>query len=793
MLIVNDSQTGSASFDVAELLESFSTAKPDLISKIARGDAAPKYCFKFAGKDDLNGLLDEAGKNISTDVVPSILLRYASERFTDLGSFEESGPSISSCGVEWRNAVRHGEIVWDLDNGQVLQEGSSDAKDLVDWRVVVTFGKDGSVKNSPSECPTIEWQLGSISADDIDAIRRLHLLQNNQDVREKFGDGLAAANHIQALAVENIWKRVFLSDAVLVFGDERSGFVEEAQSAHSLSHLLTVMLAPIFESEYPSHPDFLSMLSIKETAKLTGQFFGASAPTSSDVQRLAESFALPLGLVELHDEGYVPASAAALNDLNIVRGTLDGLEFSGESVVTIGELSSRMLAAPYGLPREARHLVLAALVAQRQFEFVTFSGNRINHRSLDLQIIWDDIAGLARPYAENYTGSRLREWAVLLTGKSNIRSLDSTEDRRIVVDALSEWLSEWRGARVLENFETLSDETLNSSIWRIAANLKKTFGAMADYIDALIKNTMPLDECIQNIVDLFSDSDAEFEKKRNDLDALVDFTLGAETREEIITYLSLCEITADRHIEQLRQELLELTGARYFGPAAPSRADIERVWYEFKSRFSSLYVEKHDAARNSADMAAKLKEILGSDRWMAFESFSDLSWFDPILASSATAAIRSMRDLECNSNVPQLLETQPFCSCSFKLGHFERRQDQPNRLEIIIDQGLTYFQMLLIKNGNELAKAIDTVSNGNDAALAVSLKKWLSELANSDGFINPPAPETRLLRSAIENINAAAPVSKKSVDSGLSGLLPKEVQDWENELDRLEIFAETKA
>ena len=104
MLIVNDSKSGSSSVDVAELLESFSTAKPDLISKIIRGDAAAKYCFKFAGKDDLNpGLLDEAGKIFRRTSCSRILLRYASGKIYGIWEVSEESdrrsPTAGSIGV----------------------------------------------------------------------------------------------------------------------------------------------------------------------------------------------------------------------------------------------------------------------------------------------------------------------------------------------------------------------------------------------------------------------------------------------------------------------------------------------------------------------------------------------------------------------------------------------------------------------------------------------------------------------------------------------------------------------
>jgi hypothetical protein len=61
---------------------------------------------------------------------------------------------------------------------------------------------------------------------------------------------------------------------------------------------------------------------------------------------------------------------------------------------------------PFGLAREAQHLILTALVAQRRIEFVTTKGDRINRRSLDLKIIWDDIEGVTKPSSVLYADGR---------------------------------------------------------------------------------------------------------------------------------------------------------------------------------------------------------------------------------------------------------------------------------------------------------------------------------------------------------------------------------------------------
>ena len=99
--------------------------------------------------------------------------------------------------------------------------------------------------------------------------------------------------------------------------------------------------------------------------------------------------------------------------------------------------------------REAQHLILTALVAQRQIEFVTSKGDRINRRSLDLKIIWDDIEGIAKPSSRVYSNKRLTEWANTLTGADQFKAIDTPEERQSSQTALETWLADWHSARIL--------------------------------------------------------------------------------------------------------------------------------------------------------------------------------------------------------------------------------------------------------------------------------------------------------------------------------------------------------
>ena len=785
MLIYDENTSGAPAVDISKLLESFFETLPDSIAKVDFENGEAKYCFKLNSGDELTDAVNEVITNVAHESVTGILLRQASEKYSDLILSPESEIHSTSCSVEWRGAIRHGEILWNFGT----HKAERNPNNLADWTVSVVF-EDESQPETPdaADHTQVKWRLSKLRPDEIDTIKRLHILQTSADLRDTFKDKLAAATHIQSLAVEKIWQRIFLADACLIIGKAEYRISDEARPSHTLAQLFTIMMTPVFEYRFPQHPDFFEPFGVKEAAKLTGQFFGGAGRNNSDIQRLAEDFALPLGLVELQGESYVPVSSEALAELSIVSTAFDGIDFGTDTVVKLSQISSRMRSAPIGLTRESQHLVLAALVAQRQFEFVTFSGNRINHRSLDLQIIWDDIEGIAKPFTEVYASDRLREWAMLITGNRQIKSIERSEDRLVIIDTLSGWLTNWKEARFLETFDSLPDENLNSSIWRTAANLRKTFGVLAESIDELVQNIIPLDQCLHNIADLFSDSEAEYEKKKNDLIVLRYFTQGVAKREEISTYLALCETTDDVEIEQTRRSLLDKTGTSYYAADPSINAEIDGLWQEFKQRYADHYVERHDSVMHSKSSTEKLKEILKSDRWCAFENLSDLAWFDPHFANGAKTLIRKVRHLECKTDVRQLLETKPFCSCSFSLARFERRQDQSSRLEIIINQGLLFFQSRVNENASELIKAFDSIGN---ADLAGSLKKRLAVSNDANYFSDLSSQEMQFFRSAIQQTikKSGSPVKAKRVAlEDFSDLLPNEVREWEDEIENLEVF-----
>ena len=124
---------------------------------------------------------------------------------------------------------------------------------------------------------------------------RFYVLLTDESLRDEYGEQIRAAGHAHTLAVEKIWTRIFLKEGRILIDGIEYEFSDEAKSAATLSKLFSVMLEPLFEARFPEHPSFAQPLGMTEVTSLVNDFFSGAAK-SGEVQQLAETFALPLGL-----------------------------------------------------------------------------------------------------------------------------------------------------------------------------------------------------------------------------------------------------------------------------------------------------------------------------------------------------------------------------------------------------------------------------------------------------------------------------------------------------------------
>lgn len=745
MMIFDDGESSESAIDTAKVLDSFVESVSGAIDRISAEGSQVKYNFRLNTEIDVKDSLADSLAGVSGETVWNCLLRQTAEKYSDIdASTVTTLPSRVS--IEWRGAIRRGEVILCGDS----TEFSSD----VDWSVRVSFLPQAAAPSSERE---MQWIVADLAADELDTIRRFHLLQNDLDIRERQGDGLSTAIHTHTIATEKIWQRVFLQDGRLFAGSAEYRFSEDASASHSLTQLFSLMLAPVLENSFPEHPVFSQTLGNKQVASVVAEFFSGSGSNSTESQRLAESYALPLGLAMKAGDSYSPSSSEMLMELPVVKAAFVGVSDEADAVINLSDLTGRFQEPPLGLTREAQRLVLSALVAQRLYEFVTSSGNRINHRSLDLQMIWDDIVGLAKPLNETFAPDRLLAWAQLITGNSGVRSINRSEDRLLIIDSLAGWLSAWNESRVLADFDAMPDENLNASIWRTAASLKKSFGAMAEAIDQLVNDEISLDQCLHAIAERFSDSEEEFARKKTELRILGEFNKSVARRASVASYLSLCEITDDPDLERSRSELLESIDPEMFWSRASDISQIEVLWAAFRDGYSSYYQEKHDSVMNRGTSGESLREILASPEWSAFECLFRMNWADQRFVTRSRELIREIRLLHCNANVRDVLAARPFCTCAFSLADRKRLADLPGQLRSTIQCGIRSIETRLQANAEILAEAAES------GAMRSAVKRIFRDLEAVGGLAGISGQDLRIVIVAADRV-ANGDVSSAEID-----------------------------
>jgi hypothetical protein len=710
-MMIYDGLTHDAPMTAGEILDSFAAANPDGVQRTPIDGSEIRYCFKPSSRVEVTAGLEAAAKEVSDEIVSQVLIRHAGEKFSDFSS----DSNRTTCDVDWRGSLRRGEIVW---NEEDRRRGRGvKLKDQMDWIVRLDRANGQADADGSDALLDLEWRIADLTHDEITAVKRAHVLHADERFRDELGDNFAAAANIHSIAVEKIWQRVFFADATIWLGDEQFPLAADASSAHTLDQLFSSTLAPIFESRFPSHPVFTKPLDENAVSTLIEGFFSGSDAKSDEMQRMAAVYAIPLGLAVRQNGQVVPSAAEMLLEAEDLRGLLSQLAVGNTATVPLEEIRSRLQLGPSGLTREAVHLILAAMVASQQFEFVTASGDRINHRSLHLNIIWADIVGLAKPVSDQYPSDRLLSWARALTGFTDLDSLESTGSRRRVIDSLDQWLADWRHDHLLDRFDALSDDHLSTAIWRSAANLRKSFGAMAEHIENLVENHGSLEECLQAIADRFSDHETEFERKRDSLRLLAAHVDQAAVHHAISSYLSVCEVTDDPTIEEWRSRVLSAIDA---WPMNAIEEDLNEEWEVFRRRFSAHYVERHDKLRAFLSSGGAVEQIVRSNEWAAFEALSGHPWFDRRHTERIEERLTEIRRYSCTSNVEHLLSQRPFCDCPFTLEAYKRLTDLGEWLQVALQAGIESFRLRLLDNGQHLVDVLDNMQGADSIIRALA-------------------------------------------------------------------------
>lgn len=670
MLIREEGKTEEDEGVIGDLLAKFSRAYPDDILRKSEDSGEIRYSFVVQGKDDLVVALDESVDIVNDSVVPDVLRRITSNKFSDWSLSDETGSekiNSSENRFLWRGGYRNSRIFWNLDNE--FAEPLEDAKssELFDLDIFVcSSGGNAELADSAGVSKVI-WQIAELNPEEVSVLKRFSVLIADDKLRTDFSEQVKVAAHKNLIAAEKIWERVFLRDAKLILDGKEYKIGEDTVDEQTVSDLFCKMFEPIFADQYPEHPSFDKPIEMEDVSEIITGLFSGARESISEIQNLAENHALPLGLLEKSGDVYVLKGDEELSKLPLAKVLLELVSKAKDATVSLNDIYGEWQQKPFGLVKEAQHLILAALVANRLIEFVTARGDRINHRSLDLKIIWNDIVGVAEPQTVDFDGENLIRWAQYLVPIENVKTLDTRAERSEVKFALSTWLGNWEISNVLERFDEVPDEVLNTKIWYIYTKVGKAFGDVANTIKLILEDKIEIEDGLQRIADTFFDSEQEFNDCKKDLITLTDFIDGADTRAKIWSYLAICDLTKDKEIEESRAELLRLIDETYESPSADANLEMEDLWQKFHVAYREHFTVRHNAIMNSRQLKREFEEIQKSDEWWEFESLSKLPIFKDIHWKKTRKLLRQFRALECGFDLEENLKLQPFCACAFNL------------------------------------------------------------------------------------------------------------------------------
>ena len=358
MLIYDEKDAQKAYRTVEEIIRMFAAALPDDVRVHPDEGGEIRYGLKVSSKDKLNSELDAAAAQLDPDIVNGILHRLLHERFSDSTFFAFDGTPKSSmeCQLTWRGGVRRGKVSWGLAAGENAES------DLHDWEVHIDLsGGLVSSTGEPGDIPRVLWRPAPLRRDETEAILRYHVLSTNAKIRDNFGDMVRASVHSSTVVMARIVNRIFLEDGRLVIDDFDYNFNDDARVAPTFSELFSTMLEPLFEVRYPQHPYFLRRLGVGEVASLVSDLYSGSRQRHGEVQQLAQTFGLPLGIVKLNEGIYVPETEERLAALPQVEAILK--LFESTRTPALADVYKELKKPPYGYVREDQQLILSAMVS----------------------------------------------------------------------------------------------------------------------------------------------------------------------------------------------------------------------------------------------------------------------------------------------------------------------------------------------------------------------------------------------------------------------------------------------
>ena len=748
MLIYDEKDAQKAYRTVEEIIRMFAAALPEDVRVHSDDGGEIRYGLKVSSKDRLNSELDAAAAGLDPGIIDGILHRLLHERFSDSTFFSFDGTPKTSmeCQLTWRGGVRRGKVSWNAPASE------STESDLHDWEVYIeSRGRAGESVQGTSDIPRVIWRPAELRRDETDAILRYHVLSTNAVIREKFGDIVRASLHSSTVVMARIVNRIFLEDGRIVIDDFDYNFSDDARVSPTFSELFSAMLEPLFEVRYPQHPYFLRRLGVGEVASLVSDLYSGSRQRQPDVQQLAQTFGLPLGVVKLHEGIYVPETEeklATLPPVDAIRQLI-----GGSKNTPLADVYKELKKAPYGYVREAQQLILSAMVSQRMIEFVTSKGDRINSRSLDLKIIWDDIIGIAAGHEAATLSKHLNQWAKLFA-EGDFKSFADSASTEALETGMSSWIAEWDKENILERFGRIPSESINTYIWKKAGRVSNTLGLAAANVRLCLAGKIGQEDCLSRTSEVFLDDPENFKRSEKELEPVAAFVNGFHEISDIELFVSIAEYTKHAETENARDSLNIAIQSFQISPNEERLRNVGYQWAKFHRFYSECFISAHDAVMRSHQLQSRVDEVLRGDDWWEFQNLSSGNGKDNVESAMVHRLVDMSRGLGCKAHTAELLKSQPFCECGFSILRKREWESLAEDIEAAVANALNSLKAALAGRRSDLIAEITARTEAETDVQVKNAAAELSEALTRESFpLRFPPEQLILLRDSIKRVS----------------------------------------
>lgn len=675
-------------------------------------------------------------------------------------------PSLSQT-FTWRGSQRSIEVCL---GGQESTE--------VQWRLFVAplrLAAAGQVESDlPMDEYTVIWRPATITSPTVlSPLKKLLAWQELTQARLAEGISLSEDYHTireklteqaRELFIELYLNNGVLMDAAHIF--PIAPFAAERTFSRLLGHAFDALL----QQHFPQHPQFTEPLTAEQVNLLIGEFFLGTEDQQNApaIQPLVAQFAAPLGIAsrllapDHMDALYQPdIFSEAVQPYPFMQAVLSFMDQhtdeSGLANVPLIMIERLLSDAPYGLQYTAQHLLIGALIATNLIELLDETHHsELNRSTLTPGFTLGSFTAVRRVASVNYPPNMLAEWARLLTGQVDLPSPVTLDGEKRVREAVSRLVESWRAEDLTTRFEQVPMDLLTLSAWRTVETSKTRFARVSALAEAISDGTMDVKTALSRIADIFGLDRASLSRMQDEMQALCRFLDWMPTFTDLRSYLLAAEPTAETVIEELRADLTAQIQDSRTLLDAEMRRNLESKFAEFCKRYSEVYAAAHEAEVGPTANRHLITSFCTSPEWTKFRLLMELHLESGAFERDAHALLKLAQETRCDLPVPELLQHQPHCCCSFRLHrqvHFSTLLDA---LKSIVSASSTFYSLAIWRHCSELRTKAKELT---DESFQVELEEFLNACGSGD--------LSGLNADLVSFLNDALATESHSVSAGL--------------------------